>query len=145
MSQDLLVPTVTPPVTRERPPWDLRALLYPAAFGGALAATVLGLINGYRLGVGTARQAAVGVAGAAAIALRIGLLVALRGRHYELLAAVNAGAGMLAWSAVRKVQLRAERAFLLRGGEAASLWLPGLVAALGCGLAEAVVTFLVLP
>ena len=145
MSQDLFVPTVVPPVVRERPPWDISGLLYPAAFGGALAGTVLGLINGYRLGVGAGRQAVVCLAGAAAIALRIALLVALHGRHYELLAALNAGAGMFAWYAVRRVQLRAGRAFLLRGGETASLLLPGLVAALGCGLVEGVATLLVLP
>ena len=140
MSDELLTPTVPQYTARARPPWDVGSLLYPAVFGGALAATVLGLINGYRLGVGMARQALVAIAGTAVIALRIVAAVAMAGQQYEMLPALNAAAGILVWTATRATQLRAGRAFLLRGGEPAGLWRPGLAATVGGGLLEGLLT-----
>lgn len=136
MSDELLTPTIHQFTAPARQPWDVASLLYPAVFGGALAATVLGLINGYRLGVGTARQALVATVGTAVLALHIVAVVAIADRGYELLPALTVAAGMLVWSATRATQLRAERAFLLRGGESAPLWRPGLAAAVGGGLIE---------
>lgn len=141
MSDDLLTPTIPQFTAPARQPWDVASLLYPAVFGGALAATVLSLINGYRLGVGTARQALVAVAGTAAIVLHIVAVVAVADRRNELLPALNVAAGILVWSATRTIQRRAERAFLLRGGASASLWRPGIAAAVGGGLIEGLLIF----
>ena len=141
MSDDLFAPTVTQPVARARPPWDLGTMLYPSAFGGALSATALGLLNGYRLGVGPLRQVTVAAAGLVAMALRVALLVALRERGNQISVTLTAAAGIAVWLVVRVVQTRPERAFRLRGGQPGALWLPGLVAAVAGGLVEGLITF----
>ncbi|NJP31963.1 hypothetical protein [Micromonospora thermarum] len=139
MADDLLTPTVAAEAYEvRRTPWRPQSLLYPAVFGGPTAVTVLGLVNGARLGVSRRATMAVAGAGVAALAARIAVTLWLSAAGTERPSRViGAVAGALAWLAVAAVQKPRFRAYELRGGEPASLWGPGLAAVLVCGFAEA--------
>jgi hypothetical protein len=115
--------------------------VYPAFFGGPLAATVLGVLNGRRLALDRTALLGIAGAGAAAIAGRLVLTAVLHPDSVgRLLGSVG---GLLVWTVVLAVQKRPFRAYELRDGEPASLVRPGLAAAIGCGVLEAVVLVLV--
>jgi len=142
MSDDLFRPTV-----RERPvsgkrPWRPESIFYPAFLGGPLAAALLGVLNGRRLGLPAARVALIAAAGLAAFGLRVALSIWLGDRSGIRLAGSVTGA--LTWLAVIGMQWRPFRAFSYAGGEPASLVRPGIAAALGVGLAEAIIVQLVI-
>lgn len=140
MSDDLFTPTITAPPVSAKSPWAVPSLVYPALVGGGLAVTVLGLINGRRLLVGGAGQAAVALVGIAAIAARIGVLATILRDRPESYAAVTAVAGVIVFVVVSRMQRRAFRAFERRGGEPARLLVPGLIAVVGAGGIEGAMT-----
>jgi hypothetical protein len=141
LTDDLFRPTIEArPVPAERP-WRPGSIVYPAFFGGPLAATVLGVLNGRRLALDRTTTLAIAGAGGAAIAGRLVLTAALHPDSVgRLLGSVG---GLLVWTVVLAVQKRPFRAYELRDGEPASLVRPGLAAAVGCGVLEAVVLVLV--
>jgi hypothetical protein len=143
MSDDLFSPTIKTPSAPAAPPWRPESIVYPAIFGGPLAATVLGLLNGRRLGVRPGPMVLIALAGVAAIVARVVVTVLLAGGTGTRVIGSLAGAAV--WGAVEMVQRRPFRVFLYNDGEPASLVGPGLAAAIGCGLVEAVVIFGVLP
>ncbi|MGN9808106.1 hypothetical protein ACTMSW_01935 [Micromonospora sp. BQ11] len=140
MADDLFTPTIAPPPYRPaRPPWRVPSLLYPAVFGGPTAVTVLGVLNGRRLGLPRSALLTVLAAGLAGLLARVGVSLAFFDADNQRPARlIGALAGGLVWAAVAAVQKRPFRAYELRGGEPASLWVPGIAAVLACGLAEAV-------
>jgi len=113
--------------------------VYPAFFGGPLAATVLGLLNGRRLSLTRTHLMLIAVAGIAAIAARVVFVATTGGNSLGRLS--GAVAGLLVWLVVNALQRRPFRAFLQNNGEPASLVWPGVLAAIGCGLAEAALIF----
>jgi hypothetical protein len=135
VNDDLFTPTVTARAGDLRRPWRVDTLLYPAFFGGPLAATVLGLINGRRLGIETRAIMAVAATGVVAIVGRIAVIGAFG--DYTGSRVVSALAGVLVWGMILVTQRRAFRAFQLTGGEPAGLLWPGLAAAIGGFVVEA--------
>jgi hypothetical protein len=142
VNDDLFTPTVTARASDLRRPWRVDSLLYPAFFGGPLAATVLGLINGRRLGLETRAIMAVAATGLVAIAGRIAVI----GVFGQLTGArvVSALAGIAVWGAILVTQRSAFRGFQLTGGEPAGLLWPGLAAVVGGFLVEAILLVIVL-
>jgi hypothetical protein len=140
---DLFTPTITAQATTGRPPWSVPALVFPALVGGPLAVTVLGLINGRRLRIGTAGQASVAVAGVVAFGLRL-LAAALLGGSAGGGRIASGLAGALAYGVVTYFQQRPYRAFALRGGDSAGLLWPGVAATVGAIVVDLVCTAIVL-
>ena len=135
MNDDLFTPTVTDKASDLARPWRVDSLLFPGFFGGPLAATVLGVINGRRLGVGTRAQAAVVATGLLAIVGRLVVITAVG--EFTGVRVVIALAGVTVWGAILLTQRRAFRGFQLTGGEPARLLWPGLAAAIGGFVVEA--------
>jgi hypothetical protein len=136
MADDLFRPTV-----RERPvpgkrPWRPESIFYPAFFGGPLAAATLGILNGRRLRLPGARVALIAVAGLVAFGIRVALSLWLADGNSGIRLAGSV-TGALTWLAVLYVERRPFRAYTFADGEPASLVGPGIIAALGCGMAEA--------
>ncbi|WP_141714688.1 hypothetical protein [Micromonospora mirobrigensis] len=145
VADELFRPTISPTARPAgRRPWRPSSLVYPALLGGAAPVTALALVNAHRLGLpGRARAAVLG-AGLAALAARV-LVTALllddgtRGPGRL----IGALAGGLAWLAVSATQKGAFRGYEMRGGEAGSLWGPGVLAVLVLGFAEALLVLTV--
>ncbi|MEH1097741.1 hypothetical protein [Micromonospora sp. CPCC 205561] len=145
MADDLFTPTISPAADEaRRPPWRPQSLIFPALLGGPAAVTVLALLNGRRLGVSHRAYLAVLGTGLAGLAARLAMTLAISGdgsnRPVRLAGAL---AGGLVWLVAAATQKRRFRAYELRGGEPASLWLPGLGAVLVIGFVEALLIFLV--
>ncbi|MGK5676192.1 hypothetical protein ACSNOB_25515 [Micromonospora sp. URMC 106] len=145
MSDDLFTPTIAPAAYEtRRPPWRPQSLIFPAVFGGPAAATVLALVNGHRLGLPRRTNLAVLGVGLAALAARLVVTLTIfdngADRPVRLVGALS---GALVWLAASAAQKRRFRAYELRGGEPASLWLPGIGAVLLIGFAEALLVMLV--
>ena len=70
-----MTPTIHERPDRRRTPWRPQSILYPAFFGGALAAATLGMINSYRLRLPAMNMVVIGVAGL------VGLLDAALSRY----------------------------------------------------------------
>ncbi|MER7330105.1 MULTISPECIES: hypothetical protein [unclassified Micromonospora] len=144
MADDLFTPTIAPAAYEtRRPPWRPQSLIFPAAFGGPTAVTVLALVNGSRLGLSRRANLAVlgaGLAGLAArVAVTLGFFADGSDRPSRLIGALS---GALVWLAASATQKRPFRAYELRGGKPASLWLPGVGAVLLLGFAEAALILL---
>ncbi|SCG40982.1 hypothetical protein [Micromonospora inositola] len=140
MADDLFTPTITPAAYAERrPPWRPGSLVYPAVFGGALAATVLALVNARRLRLPTGAALAIAGTGAAALVARLVItVVLLDGRTSGSARLVGALSGVLVWAVANLTQKGRFRTYEMRGGAPASLVKPGIAAALGLGIVEAV-------
>ncbi|MBQ1074652.1 hypothetical protein KBX06_15960 [Micromonospora sp. C31] len=145
MADDLFTPTIAPAAYEaRRPPWRPQSLIFPAVFGGPAAVTVLALVNGRRLGVSRPAQLAMLGAGLAGLVARLTITLAIFDEEADRpVRLVGALAGGLVWLAAAATQKRPFRAYELRGGRPASLWLPGLTAVLLLGFAETVLVFLV--
>ncbi|MEU4776772.1 hypothetical protein [Micromonospora sp. NPDC023633] len=145
VADDLFTPTIAPAAYEaRRPPWRPQSLIFPAAFGGPTAVTVLALVNGRRLGASRPAHLAVLGTGLAGLVARLTITLAFfddgGNRPVRLIGAL---AGGLVWLVAAATQKRLFRAYELRGGQPASLWLPGLGAVFVLGFAEAVLVFLV--
>ncbi len=139
MQDDLFRPTIHERPMPGRPPWRPGSIFYPAFFGGALAAATLGVLNGRRLGLGTGPLLAIAGAGLAALVARIVATGLIDGNSGARLA--GALAGIATWAAIVAFQRRPFRAFTFSGADPESLIRPGLAAAIGCGLLEAVLVY----
>jgi hypothetical protein len=141
VADDLFTPTITPAAyaADRRPPWRPGSLLYPAVFGGALAVTVLALVNARRLRLPTGPTLAIAGTGLAAVVARAALTVTLLDGHVSgpgrLVAALS---GVAVWAVANLTQKGRFRSWEMRGGTPAPLVLPGIAAALGLGLVEAI-------
>jgi hypothetical protein len=136
MQDDLFKPTIREQRAPETPPWRPESILYPAFFGGPLAATTLGVINGTRLGLPGRKLLVIAAAGLAAIGGRLAVTAAVDGNSGVRLAGSVAGA--LVWLVVLALQRKPFRAYTFRDTEPASLTGPGIAAALGCGILEVI-------
>ena len=136
---NLYEPTLAGAVERPAgldPPWRLGSQGYVAFFGGPLAAGVVGFLNARRLDLEDGRALAIlgiGVLGLSALLLLAALFDGIADLGRGLLAV----SGLACYVATRQLQKRADRRYaLLPGANEAyrSLWGPGLMIVLGCGL-----------
>ncbi|RZQ62756.1 hypothetical protein [Amycolatopsis suaedae] len=143
MTDPLLQPTV-----RDRPagppPWHSQYIPVVAFFGGAAAMTVVALRNGRRLGLDRSGRRTILVAGAltllAEFAFALLLPAAADGTGMRLTVRAISVLGCL----VQLVPLlRLDRLHMLRDDPYASLWGPGTLAVLTCGVPEGVLLYLV--
>lgn len=141
MSDDLFQPTILAAPTPTVPPWRPQSILYPAFFGGPLAAAALGMLNARRLALGTTVLAVIAAAGLAGFAGRAAVTVAMGGGSNTRF--IVALAGSAVWLVAMAFQRKPFRIFEYNDGEAASLVRPGIIAALAGGVFEAVVIYLV--
>ena len=129
------------PPAGERP-WRLGSQFYVAFLGGPVAAGLVGYLNGRRLGLPSARLAAIaamGLASLAAVAVALAVVGGSDNRPLRLLSAVG---GVVAYLGIRQLQQGADRRYGVgrRDDETYdSLWLPGLGIVVLGGLAAAVV------
>ncbi|MCO8270182.1 hypothetical protein M1L60_06195 [Actinoplanes sp. TRM 88003] len=137
MHDDLFRPTISEQPPPGKPPWRPESIVYPAFFGGPLAAATLGLLNGRRLALPTTHLVAIGAAGVAGFGARIAVGALTDGNSALRLAGTVCG--LLVWLVVLSLQRRPFRVATLRGREPARLIGPGFAAAIGCGLFEALV------
>ncbi|MEQ4303282.1 hypothetical protein ABNF97_18150 [Plantactinospora sp. B6F1] len=136
MQDELFSPTIQERPAPAKPPWRPESILYPAFFGGPLAAAALGLLNGTRLGLSGRRLLAIGAAGLVGFGARLAVSAAVDGNSTVRLAGMVAGA--LVWLVVLLFQRAPFRIYTYRGGEPAGLVGPGLAAAIGFGVLEAI-------
>lgn len=119
------------------PPWRLDSQGYVAFFGGPLAAAVVGVLNGRRLGLDRDRLLAIGAIGVVGLAVAIAAyaLIGFEGRTPRLLLAV---AGILTYLGTRKLQQPADRLFQMHPDTDEdsydSLWGTGFLIVVVCGL-----------
>lgn len=144
MADDLFTPTITPATyAPQRPPWRPGSLIYPAVFGGPLAVTVLALVNARRLRLPGRPTLAIAGAGLAAVVTRMVVTVALLDGHMSGPGRlVGALSGAVVWAVANLTQKGRFRTYEMRGGEPASLVLPGIGAAVGLGIVEGIVIVL---
>ena len=135
MQDDLFRPTIREQPTPGKPPWRPESIVYPAFFGGPLAAATLGLLNGHRLALPTGQLLAIAGAGVAGFAARVTVGALTDGNSTVRLAGTVCG--LLVWLVVLSLQRRPFRVAILRGREPARLIGPGFAAAIVCGLLEA--------
>ncbi|MDQ1647234.1 MAG: hypothetical protein QOJ50_3418 [Cryptosporangiaceae bacterium] len=138
MRDELLQPTVPALDPSRTPPWRQSSQAYVAFFGGTLAGTVIAWVNSGRLGASARQRAAIVGTGVVLLALAVPVVLwAVRsdsGLSLRLLTRIPAVA---AYGIQARIVRPLDRSFSLRGGERASLWAPGLVTVVGCGLVEA--------
>lgn len=134
MQDELFQPTITEQPPPGEPPWRPESIMYPAFFGGPLAAATLGVINGARLRLPRPHLLVIAGAGVAALGGRIAATWAIgAGSGVRLVGSI---AGALVWLVIMAVQRRPFRAYLYRDAEPASLVGPGFAAAIAGGLVE---------
>lgn len=125
------------PVPEGERPWRVSSQFYVAFFGGPLAAAFVGVLNGRRLGLPSARLWGIAAAGAvalvvAAVAVAVFAMDAGRGPRLALI-----GSGVAAYALANRLQRDADRRYA--AGRSAdelydSLWYPGIPIAIGLGL-----------
>jgi hypothetical protein len=135
MHDDLFRPTIREQPPPGKPPWRPESIVYPAFFGGPLAAATLGLLNGHRLALPAGQLAAIAGAGVAGVAARVTVGAFTEGNSPVRLAGTVCG--LLVWLVVLSLQRRPFRVASLRGHGPARLIGPGFLAAIVCGLFEA--------
>lgn len=135
MTDDLFTPTVRDAQVPTERPWNPDSIVYPAFFGGPLAGTVLGILNGRKLLLSRSHLMLIALAGAVAVSGRL-VFTALQGHSAARIG--GAMAGVLVWLVVNALQRKAFRAAVHNELEPASLVGPGFAAAIGCGLIEVV-------
>lgn len=137
MDDDLFRPTIAAePRARSSPPWRPQSIFYPAFFGGALAATVLGVLNGRRLALRPVALLAIVATGIAAVVARTiatYLVQTGSGRIF------GSAAGLVVWLVIMALQRRPFRLFRYPDREPASLVGAGFAAVIGCGIVEALI------
>lgn len=129
---DLLKPTITETAVPTERPWRVDSLVYPAFFGGPIAVTFLSALNARRLGLDGRKVALILAAGAASLTAQL-LVIAffLQGTSSSGQRFSFTVAGLLVYLVAWFVQRRPFRIFMLRGGEPANLWGPGIATVIG--------------
>ncbi|MBL7259417.1 hypothetical protein [Paractinoplanes lichenicola] len=141
MNDELFSPTIRDQAPPAKRPWRPESIVYPAFFGGPLAAATLGVLNGRRLAVPT--QQLLLIAGAGLVGFGARLTVALLVESNSAVRLAGTVCGILVWLVVLAFQRRPFRVAQLRGVDAKSLVVPGLLTAIGLGLFEALILALV--
>jgi hypothetical protein len=137
---DLFRPTIeTAAPNQTAPPWTPDSIMYPAFFGGPLAGAVLGALNARRLGLKATAVVLIAAAGLAAFLARILITMQLDANTGSRF--VGAACGLAVWGVVIATQRRPFRRYTVTGREPDSLVAPGLAAAIGCGLFEAILIY----
>ncbi|MCA2217975.1 hypothetical protein [Jidongwangia harbinensis] len=136
MQDELFSPTIREQPPPGKPPWRPESILYPAFFGGPLAAATLGVLNGRRLALPRPQLLAIAAAGLVAFGARLAVSATVDSASGVRLAGTIAG--VLVWLVVLAFQRKPFRTFSYRGGDPARLVGPGFAAFLGCGALEAV-------
>jgi hypothetical protein len=129
---------------RGRRPWRLGSQFYVAVFGGPVAAGLVGLLNGRRLGLERGRLAAIaGIGAAALVAVAVvAAVVAERAEEQRPLRLVAMAGGAVAYLGTRRLQRDADRRYGVGRSHTESydsLWLPGLGLVLLGGVVAALV------
>lgn len=137
MHDDLFTPTIGDRPAPAKRPWRPESIVYPAFFGGPLAAATLGVLNGRRLALPTGLLIAIGGAGVVGFAARIVASVSLGNTSGSRLA--GNVCGVLVWLVVLSLQRRPFRVAVLRGVTPANLIGPGFAALIGCGVLEVLI------
>ncbi|GAB2606723.1 hypothetical protein Aab01nite_01890 [Paractinoplanes abujensis] len=137
MNDELFSPTIRDQAPPAKRPWRPESIVYPAFFGGPLAAATLGVLNGRRLALPVQQLLLIAGAGLVGFAGRVVVALSVDGTSAIRLAGTIGGIGV--WLVVLAFQRRAFRVAVLRGVEAKSLIVPGLLAAVGLGLSEAMI------
>lgn len=124
-------------------PWRPTSILYPSFFGGPLAAAVLGMLNGRRLSLPRRTLVVVGLSGVACMLVRFLLTSALH--EHGLTPILGSLTGAAVWVTVLVTQRRPFQEHEQQDGATGSLVRPGIAAAVGCGLLEAMLLGLAVP
>jgi hypothetical protein len=141
MSDDLFQPTISQAPRPTVPPWRPESILYPAFFGGPMAAAALGFLNGRKLSLRPGALGVIVAAGLAGFVARAFVTSLMDGTSGTRV--IGAAAGVLVWLVVMAFQRRPFRIFLYNDGEPASLVGPGIAAAVGFGVLEAIIIYVV--
>jgi hypothetical protein len=118
-------------------PWRVSSQFFVAFFGGPLAAAVVGILNGRRLGLGPVRLLGMAAAGVAAYAVALGAGVVISGLTQRGARLTLVVGGVLTYLVTRRLQEDADRRYAAGLGfddTYASLWLTGLLIVVGVGL-----------
>jgi hypothetical protein len=125
-------------------PWRLASQFYVAALGGPVAAGLVGVLNGRRLGI-PGRQLAL-IAGVAVVALACAVVIAAAVNRDDNspVRLVLVAAGVVAYLAIRQVQVDADRRYAAgsaRNEDEAydSLWIWGIGMVVGGGIVAGLV------
>ena len=141
---DLFTPSLgearpTPPQGSR--PWRLSSQFYVSVFGGPVAAGLVGVLNGRRLGLPRARLAAIAGLALAALGASVVVVALLDSEENSPLRLVAMIAGAVIYLPTRELQQDADRRYSAARVDAESydsLWLPGIGMALGGGLLWAI-------
>jgi hypothetical protein len=136
------VPDDGPRPARAGRPMRLGSQFYVAFFGGAVAATIIALLNAAALGLSTRKRLLIGGLGMLGLAATAVVFAVADSENTRLLARV---VGVVAWGGMYLVQRGADRVYAYRSNDDepyASMWGPGIAVALAglvvqFGLAEA--------
>jgi hypothetical protein len=148
MSDELFEPTVRSPRATGGRPWRPISQVVVGLLGGSLAVTAVTFRNSGRLGAGPRERQLILLAGLAGFVLTIPIVVFA---VTAVLGGVSTGVQLvirLPAVATGIVQIRIlrrlDRLYGLRGGEYASLWVPGFLAVFLGGVGEAIAIGLIL-
>jgi len=149
---DLFSPSLQAiPERRSGPPWPLGRQIWIAFFGGTLAVTVMAYINSRRLNASRRVCLAVLGVGAAALlatlALDLYLDASLEPDATSVMARIapyaNRAIALIAYLILERLQRSADRIHHFRGGEYDSGWMDLLVATIGLGGLQYILTRIV--
>jgi hypothetical protein len=119
-------------------PWRLDSQGYVSFFGGPLAAALVGVLNGRRLGLQTPRLVWIAATGLVAFAVAAAVIA---GTGSEVPRLVLIVAGVLTYVVSRRLQKPADERWRVGRSDDeayASLWAPGLAIVVGAALATGV-------
>jgi hypothetical protein len=136
MQDELFRPTIQDGPPAGRSPWRPESIAYPAFFGGPLCASLLGVLNGLRLGLPGRRLVVLALAGLAGFGARAA--VTALADDNSMIRLAGSVTGILVWAAVLAFERGPFRVHQLRGAEPASLVGAGIAVAVWCGVFEAV-------
>jgi len=140
MPDELLRPAIGAGVDISVRPWRLMSQTYVAFFGGVIASTIIASLNARRLGVDVAKRRLILLIGAGGLVAVIAAFSLLDGD--DLTSGLRVGVRVIAiltCLAQLRLQRPMDRAFQLRGTDYRSLWVPGIAAAIGGAIAEALI------
>lgn len=112
-------------------PWRTGSILAAAFFGGALTAGVLGVLQARRLGADQRTTALVGATGLAVFGGWLAYVLVWWGPGHPSMRISVIGAGLIASLIVQRLLQRPTQVFERSGQQPSSMWVAGILAALG--------------
>jgi hypothetical protein len=137
MPDELLRPTIGAGVDMSVRPWRLMSQAYVAFFGGVISTTVIAFLNARRLGVAPDKRRLILLAGAVGLIVAAVVIALVDSSTVSGVRVAIRVVAVVTCLAQLRIQRPMDRAFQLRGQDYRSLWLPGLAAVVGGGIAEA--------